>query len=39
MIQNEILKFSKTKNPTKKIPPKAPKNQKHILGGLESKIL
>jgi len=37
LIQNTISKFSKTKNPTPKIPPKAPKNQKNISGGLKSK--
>ena len=37
LIQNTILKFSKTKNQTKKRPPKVPKNQKHIYGGLKSK--
>ena len=36
-IQNEISKFSKTKNQTQKRPPKVPKNQKHIYGGLKSK--
>ena len=30
LIQNTILKFSKTKNQTQKRPPKVPKNQKHI---------
>ena len=30
LILNTISKFSKTKNLTKKRPPKVPKNQKHI---------
>ena len=30
LIQNTISKFLKTKNQTKKRPPKDPKNQKHI---------
>ena len=30
LIQNNILKFSKTKNLTQKGPSKVPKNQKHI---------
>ena len=29
-IQHKISKYSKTKNQTKKRPPKVPKNQKHI---------
>ena len=37
LIQNTISKFSKTKNQTQKRPPKVPKNQKHIKGGLKSK--
>ena len=37
LIQNTILQFSKTKNQTQKRPPKVPKNQKHIQGGLKSK--
>ena len=37
LIQTTISKFSKTKNLTKKRPPKVPKNQKHIYGGLKSK--
>ena len=37
LIQTKILKFSKTKNLTQKRPPKVPKNQKHIYGGLKSK--
>ena len=37
LIQNTILKFSKTKNQTQKRPPKFTKNQKHIYGGLISK--
>ena len=30
LIQNTISKFSKTQNQTQNIPPKVPKNQKHI---------
>ena len=37
LIQNTISKFSKTKNQTKRRPPKFPKYQKHIYGGLKSK--
>ena len=37
LIQNTISKFSKTKNQTKKRPPKIPKNLKHIQGGLKSR--
>merc|ERR1711867_387956 len=37
LIQTTISKFSKTKNLTQKRPPKVPKNQKHIHGGLIQK--
>ena len=36
LIQNRILKFSKTKNQTQKRPHNVPKNQKHLKGGLKS---
>ena len=39
LIQNAILKFSKTKNQSQKRLPKGKKNQKHILGGLKSKTI
>ena len=37
LIQNTVSNFSKTKNQTQKNPPKVPKNQKYIYGGLKSK--
>ena len=36
LIQNTISNFQKNKNQTQKRPPKVPKIQKHIKGGLES---
>ena len=38
LIQNTILKFSKTKNQTQKRPPKVPKNQKNICKEASNQI-